>query len=230
MYARKQVQMPVFPGPAVEQAKVSEVTRPQPAAESLPKAMPIERPHVGIVLKSGGGNFLERTYQFVRAKLLPSKAAEGAGRQKAAVALVPVLLVVLIVVFTKVLPGPKGGPEVMVNPAFPVVAAGSELQIDWQIPEPYPQTLRDPMQFGSVTRPKPGPDGQAGTDGQLVVTGIVYSRDNATAVIGTQIVHVNDEISGVTVVEINEDSVVFEKDGKRWTQKVRKEQQSGLEP
>ncbi|HUT28318.1 MAG TPA: hypothetical protein VMX13_00895 [Sedimentisphaerales bacterium] len=227
MYARKQVQMPVFPGPAVEQANVSEVSRPQPAPESSPKAVPIERPQVGIILKSGGGNLLERTYQLVRAKLFASKATEGAGRKKAAVALAPVLLVVLIVVLGKVLPGPKGGHEVVVNPAFSAAAGGSELQIDWQIPEPYPQTLRDPMQFGSVTRPQPGPDGQEGTDGQLVVTGIVYSKDNPTAVIGTQIVHINDEISGVTVAEISEDSVVFEKDGKRWTQKVRKEQQGG---
>ena len=92
------------------------------------------------------------------------------------------------------------------------IPAGSE--IDGQIPASYPTMLRDPMQFGPATATQ-------GETGKLIVKGIVYSEDNPSAVIGSQIVHEGDEVSGATVVKINKDSVEFEMNDKRWTQKVQ---------
>jgi hypothetical protein len=53
-----------------------------------------------------------------------------------------------------------------------------------------------------------------------IVKGILYSADNPAAIIGTQIVHAGDKISGATVVKINKGSVEFEMDGKKWEQNV----------
>jgi hypothetical protein len=72
------------------------------------------------------------------------------------------------------------------------------------------------MQFGSVTV------GQAEAGGLIAVKGIVYSKDNPSAVIGSQIVHEGDKVSGATIVKINEKSVDFEMNGKKWTQKVQR--------
>jgi type II secretory pathway component PulC len=57
--------------------------------------------------------------------------------------------------------------------------------------------------------------------GGLIVKGIVYSEDSSFAIIGTEIVHEGGTVSGATVVKINPDSVEFEMNGKRWTQKVQ---------
>jgi type II secretory pathway component PulC len=92
--------------------------------------------------------------------------------------------------------------------------AVSNNKIDWQIPTPYPATLRDPMQFGSATAT------QAGT-GRLTVKGIVLSGDKSSAIIDNQIVREGEEILGATVVKINKDSVEFEKNGKSWKQRVQ---------
>jgi hypothetical protein len=60
--------------------------------------------------------------------------------------------------------------------------------------------------------PRPGPQG--------MVTGIVYSQDKPAVVIGSQVVHLGEQIDGVRVTAISPDSVEFEKAGKRWTQGV----------
>lgn len=53
------------------------------------------------------------------------------------------------------------------------------------------------------------------------VTGILYSEDKPTIVIGEQMLQEGDIIHGVKVIKIYEDKVEFEKDGKRWIQKVQ---------
>lgn len=49
---------------------------------------------------------------------------------------------------------------------------------------------------------------------------IVGTEDNHSALIGTKLVREGDIIDGVTVVKIHKEEVEFEKDGKRWTQKI----------
>jgi len=53
-----------------------------------------------------------------------------------------------------------------------------------------------------------------------LVTGILYSEDKPSAVVGSQIVHEGDTLCGVNVVKIYKNKVEFEKSGKRWTQLV----------
>jgi len=55
----------------------------------------------------------------------------------------------------------------------------------------------------------------------VALTGILYSEDNPSAVIGGAIVKEGDMISGVKVVKIHKDSVEFEKNGKKWTQQAK---------
>jgi len=61
------------------------------------------------------------------------------------------------------------------------------------------------------------------TNPKGIVTGILLSEDNSSAVIDEQLVSQGDLIYGVKIVEIEEDSVEFEKNGITWTQKIRQE-------
>ena len=63
-----------------------------------------------------------------------------------------------------------------------------------------------------------------------VVTGILYSEDNPSAVVDKDIVRQGDSIHGVKVVKIHKEQVEFEKAGKRWVQKVKEEPKRELEP
>ena len=68
-----------------------------------------------------------------------------------------------------------------------------------------------------------GPTSAPGAqDGELAVRGILYSQDKPSAVIGNQIVHEGEKVSGATIQKINKDSVEFELDGKKWTQQIQK--------
>ena len=61
---------------------------------------------------------------------------------------------------------------------------------------------------------------QGTADYDLLVKGILYSEDNPAAIIGILIVHEGDSVYGATVVKIERDSVIFEKNGKKWQQPV----------
>ena len=52
------------------------------------------------------------------------------------------------------------------------------------------------------------------------VSSIAYSESHAIAFINDKLVSEGGVIDGVTVFKIHEDTVEFEKNGKRWTQKV----------
>ncbi len=54
-----------------------------------------------------------------------------------------------------------------------------------------------------------------------LVKGIVYSSEKSSAVVDHKIVHERDTIHGVAVVKIYKDKVEFEKNGKKWEQKVQ---------
>lgn len=177
----------------------------QPAPPKITKRETVKKP----AAKVAG----QRPWERITGKLLTPKAGVSTQRQKTMVILIPVLFIVMIFVFTRVLNTPS---RVTAQPAGsgPTGSAGGSKGIEWQVPEPYPTTLRDPMQIGSTTT-------EIKTS-ELVVKGIVYSEDNPSAVVGNEIVHEGEEVMGATVVKINSDSVVFEMDGKEWTQKVER--------
>ncbi|MBA7620671.1 hypothetical protein ES703_28025 [subsurface metagenome] len=55
----------------------------------------------------------------------------------------------------------------------------------------------------------------------LAVTGILYSEDNPSAIIGGAIVREGDMIDDVKVVKIRKNIVEFEKNGEKWTQEMQ---------
>ena len=52
------------------------------------------------------------------------------------------------------------------------------------------------------------------------VSGIAYNENRALAFVNDKMIFEGDLIDGITVFKIHEDAVEFEKNGKRWTQKV----------
>ena len=202
---------PKLPAPSHLTPQTPEPRQPE---QTPPKETPVEQPKADTTVTAVKQIWWHQTWEQIKSKLLTSKLDASATRQKAMVILVPVLFIVLIFVFTQVLSTPSGGTTEPQGFGTTSAAAGSSDKIDWQIPELYPTTLRNPMQFGSVATAQD-------QGGQLIVTGIVYSHDKPSAVIGAQIVHEGEEISGVTIVKINKNSVEFKVNGKRWTQKVQ---------
>lgn len=196
----------------------------QPAEKSPPKAVPTEERKVApekkvaekpAAIKTARQQWLEESLQRIKNKLFAPRPGVSSTKQKMMVVLVPVLFVVMIFVFIRVLgsgPGKTTEPKI-IKPSKAIAAATDT--IVWQIPPLYPTTLRDPMRLGSVTTTTQS------EIGKIIVKGIVYSEDNPSAIIGTEIVYEGSKVSGATVVKINKDSVEFEINGKRWTQKVR---------
>jgi len=54
------------------------------------------------------------------------------------------------------------------------------------------------------------------------LTSIVYSEEDASAVVSNRVVHEGDMIDGYKIVKIHRDKVEFEKDGKIYTKQVNK--------
>jgi hypothetical protein len=171
--------------------------------------------------------------QRINDKLFTPKEGVSSARQKAMVVLVPILTVVMIFVLRQVLGKSPRKAKADAGSDTPVVAvADSGDEIEWQIPEPLPAVMRDPITLPSQDDGKSsdpngtrGP-GQNGTTGKvktavLHVKAIVYSEDKPSAVIGNQIVYVGTTINGITIVRINRNSVEFERDGETWVQNIR---------
>ena len=186
----------------------------KPKAEEK-KAAKVQKP---VKIKSSGPSALEQAVQRIKDRLFAPQAGVNPVRQKAMVVLVPVMFIGTVLAFLKVLgggPGETPGPKV-ITPSNTIAAASST--IDWKIPDLYPTTLRDPMQFkAEVVTPTTTPDKTE----EITVKGILYSQENPSVIIGIEILHEGDIVSGATIVKINEDSVEFEMNGKEWTQKVR---------
>jgi hypothetical protein len=160
-------------------------------------------------------------------KLFGAESGAGDARQKTMALGIPVLFVILLFFVHK---GGIFGAKVRdaqadrIDKVLDVETTDFGDGIDWEIPAPFPVTLRDPMGPDAVE------DAQAGTEAvtpvRLIVKGILYSEDEASAVVGDRILHQGETIQGATVIRIDKDSVEFEMNGKRWTEKVRYE--SGL--
>jgi len=176
-------------------------------------------------------------------KLFATTPGVSPVRQKAAVLLIPVLLVALVFLLSRAFDISLSsffGTKETVAPE-PAISAGTPLttEIAWQKPDPYPAGLRDPMQLTDEMAARINAEAQAKVDavkqnqantdttqpqttavGELSVTGILFSDDNPSAVVGTRIAHVGDVIAGAKIVKINKKSVEFEKDGQTWTKTV----------
>lgn len=146
------------------------------------------------------------------------------------VVLIPILIIILIFAFRQVLsksPQKTKGTPVKDDASEVVVKAEPVQEIEWQIPEPLPATMRDPTVLTVQDKPTQTEQQQQQQSqttiqkkSDLINLGsIVYSEDKSSAIVNGRIVHAGDQISGITVLRINKDSVEFEKDGERWLQK-----------
>jgi len=160
---------------------------------------------------------LQNIWETIKDRLFAPNPGVSTSKQITTVVMIPVLFVIMIVVFTKLFYKPstkKTQPAVSQTTS---VAAASDNKTDWQIPEPYPTGLRDPMQFGSSATA----DTDTGTSGPIALKGIAYSEDSPFAIIGSQIVREGEKIFDATIIKINRDSVEFEINGVRKIQKVQ---------
>lgn len=200
---------PQKPLAATPQPVKPEQTVPSPSKPETAKHAKLQTK-----VKTVGKNPAQQIFEQVKQKLLTPKPGVSSSKHITTVISIPLLFVILFFVFGKNFIKPSAGKANHLGTENENAAAAANTKFDWVIPEPYPETLRDPMQFG------PASGAQKGIGG-LVVKGIVYSANNPCAVIGNDIVHVGEQVMGATVVKINADSVEFESNGKRWTQTVQ---------
>ena len=204
--------------------------KPCQAMQSLPKSTGARQPKADIddIKKNVSQKRTtvkissQTSWQQITSKLFAPKTGASTTKQKAMVVTMPLLFIVLIFMMLK---GGVFGTSVRNSEAFAedngasVATVDLNTKIDWEIPAPYPTTLRDPMRLGPVAAAQT--ENGTRTFVKLIVKGILYTEDSRSAVIGNHIVHEGEEILGVTIVKINKDSVELEMNGKQWTQKVR---------
>jgi hypothetical protein len=197
-----------------EPPKPRQTTFEPSAPASSPVSAPAKQSKVEVIIKQPKDSPLLKIIEQVKAKLLNSKQGAATGKQKMMILMSPVLAIVFLLVVVNAL---KKSPVISVKPSNPATAAATGLnsKINWEIPQPIPANLRDPMVFGAISN-----SGKATAEGTVVVKGIVYSEDNPSAVIGERIVSAGDTVAGATIVKINPDSVDFAMGDKKWTQKV----------
>ncbi|MGB7582764.1 MAG: hypothetical protein WBL85_10000 [Sedimentisphaerales bacterium] len=181
------------------------------APASLPVSAPAKQSKSEFVIKQPKDSPLLKIIDKVKAKLLTLKHGAASGRQKMMLLLSPVLAIVLLLVVVNAV---KTSPGISVKPSNKAVAPVLGSKINWEIPQPIPANLRDPMVFGAVST-----SGKGTAEGPAV-KGIVYSEDNPSAIVGDRIVSAGDTVAGATIVKINPDSVDFAVGDKKWSQKV----------
>ncbi len=217
-YDSEHLETPAAQQPTAPSSTTAPTPEPQKPSPAVPRTAPAKQPKAGIAIKSTS----QTAWQQIKGKLFAPKPGVNTARQKTMAVLVPALSIVFVFVVIQVLSGPSRSRAMPrgIEPAGALAAAGAvgKDSVDWQRPAPYPTELRDPTQFGFV---KTAQAAQAEIS-RVTVRGIVYSEDRPSAVIGTQIVHEGEEVMGATVIKINKDSVEFEMNGKRWTQKVQR--------
>jgi hypothetical protein len=151
----------------------------------------------------------------VRKRLFPEGNCPEAGRQRLLAVVLLVLFVALVAVLARNLSGISGRSAANGLADDKVADLPSDVMINWPVPEPYPETLRDPMSFDRGRS-----QGRLAGTRRLALTGILYSRRKPSAVVDGVIVREGDTVDGVKVVKIYKSSVEFEAAGESWTQKV----------
>jgi hypothetical protein len=148
----------------------------------------------------------------IKNQLFSANGSE-ADKNKKMLMIMPVLFLVLIFVVTRALKKPAAT-EAAVGASAANIAEANFVNVSWPIPDVYPANLRDPMQAGSSA------SGEDKT-GNVVVKGIIYSKDRPAILVDDTIARVGDKVAGATIVKINKDSVEFKMDDKTWTQEVQ---------
>jgi len=219
------------PAPANNQMLQSPLIKKLPQSrESFKEAEPVKQLESDPFIEMPSEGLLQR----IKDKLFTPKPGANPAKQKALVIMVPILLIVMVFVLRQVISKApdktKGAPKD--NTPVEVANAGSGVEIDWQVPELLPAIMRDPIKLpgqsnSQIEEPNgiqnQGPSETTNETKPVIirVKDIVYSADKPSAFIGSKIVYVGDKVDGVTIVRIDRDRVEFEKNGKRWVQKMR---------
>jgi hypothetical protein len=206
---------------------------PQPE-ESLKRAAKVTQPEIIPFIEESSDGLLQQ----IKDKLFTPKPGSSPTKQKAMVIMVPILAIIMIFAFRQVLskaPRKTKGAGTDDTPVV-VAIANSGHEIDWKVPEPISVMTRDPIKLPEQTDTQNAEQNTEGNEtvnkpkqGVIIVRDIVYSHDRPSAVIGTKIVYVGDEVNDATIVKINRDSIEFEKDEKRWVQKVRETEKTAVQ-
>lgn len=225
---------PKPPAQKPQPPKVYQVTQslPKAAPAQQPKAAPAQQPKADtddikkypsekrIAVKTDSPGLRQQ----IKDKLFKPKPGVSTAKQKVMVVMMPLLFIALIFMLLRggVFGTSAGKKEAVAeNNASGVATVGSNNEIEWEIPAPYPTTLRDPIRLVPAAASQTE-QGGTGEIMKLIVRSILYSEDNPSAVIGSRIVHEGEKIQGVSVIKINTDSVEFEMNGKNWTQMVQR--------
>lgn len=199
------------------------------AEDPLCKPAPAKHHQDDVFAEAAGPSVRQR----IRDKIAGSKPGGRSTKDKVMVMLVPFLAIVMIFMFRQVLHRSPGKAKGAARDETPwVTAADSGHEIEWEIPEPLPAAMRDPLKLsGKGYGQSAYPDNTRNQErdaatGQVVpavirIRGLVYSEDKPSVVIGNRIAYEGTRINGVTIVKINRDSVELEKDGKIWLQRMR---------
>ena len=210
---------PISPGRQSPQTSpVSLLQKLNQPTELLRKGAPAKQFKVKPAIQAIGPGPLQR----IKNKLFAAKPEGSRKRKRASIALIPILSIVLIFVLRQVFStAPRRMKAAEEDSAPSAAVADSDSKVDWEIPAPYPVSLRDPMQLGpAANKQAEAEESKTGNVVELTIKGILYSEDNPTAVIGKQIVHEGEQVAGANIVKIHKDSIEFEKGGKRWRQKI----------
>lgn len=195
-----------------------EIREPRTAPQ---KAASAKQPRATSAAETAGAGL----WRQISDKLFAPKPGVSPARQKAMVILVPVLAIVMIFVLRQVLSTSPHKTQGATEGGPPIAAgAKSGHEIDWRIPDPLPATIRDPIKFtdqSPANNTEPNGTAVEPKTGVIDVRDIIYSKDKPSAFMNGRIVYVGDKIGDTIVVQINRDSVEFEKDGKRWVQNIR---------
>jgi hypothetical protein len=149
-------------------------------------------------------------------------------RQIITLVMIPLLCLVFIVVIVKVIGSSPPKKKVAPKSAVTKKAADDSSKIVWKIPQLISDQIRDPMNSGTaayaatskgLSGSRPGSTSPADS-GEIVLMGIVHSKEKPMAIIGQHIVSEGEKINDFTVVKINEHSVDIEKGGQKKTLKV----------
>jgi len=192
---------------------VAEIREP---VETLKKP-PLSRTLKADIAQKRTKQTTRKTPQRLKSKRIAQKPATNPARQKTMIALIIVLSIVLVLLLVKPFDRfSKNTSENTYTPAntsqVPAASNFQAIEIDWPEPPVYnSDVLRDPMELGQATKESK----------ELIVKGVSFFQEKPLATIGKEQYEVGEEvISGVKIIEINENYVKFERDGKTWTQYV----------
>lgn len=209
----------------IEPAPSPKVEKPLRPKQSAAKAVQVKQFKVpGRVVRPGqpqGGTIKWPLGHRMRTRLVALKPDVSAAKQKAIIALVPLLAIGIVFVCSRALTTTPQETGAATKKSAPVADAGnSDSEIGWRVPDPLPAAITDVPEL-----PDHDPaldEDQSDSSTTLNVRGIAFSEHKSSAVVGNRIVYVGDTIGDVTIVQISKDSVTFEKAGEKWSQKVRR--------